>query len=71
MRDRIPRWRCGARSPNGTAKPPIGVKGDLAGASMHYNRALAALRTGDWAQFGTEMQQAGMELGQPADSAHH
>ena len=56
---------------NGTAKPPVGVKGDLAGASMHYNRALAALRTGDWAQFGTEMQQPGTELGQPADSAHH
>ena len=56
---------------NGTAKPPVGVKGDLAGASMHYNRALAALRTGDWAQFGTQMQQLGTELGQPADSAHH
>jgi uncharacterized membrane protein (UPF0182 family) len=55
---------------NGT-KPPVGVKGDLAGASMHYNRALAALRTGDWARFGTEMQQLGTELGQPADSAHH
>jgi hypothetical protein len=54
---------------NGTAKPP--VKGDFAGASMHYNRALAALRAGDWAQFGTEMQQLGTELGQQADSAHH
>jgi hypothetical protein len=38
---------------------------------MHYNRALAALKAGDWAQFGTEMQQLGAELGQPADSAHH
>jgi len=56
---------------NGTAKPPPGVRGDLAGASMHYNRALAALKAGDWAQFGTEMQQLGAELGQPADSAHH
>ena len=56
---------------NGTAKPPPGVRGDLAGASMHYNRALAALKAGDWAQFGTEMQQLGTELGQPADSAHH
>jgi uncharacterized protein len=56
---------------NGTAKRPPGVKGDLAGASMHYNRALAALRAGDWAQFGTEMQQLGAELGQPADSGHH
>src|ERR1700730_1727818 len=56
---------------NGTAKPPPGVRGDLAGASMHYNRALAALKAGDWAQFGTEMQQLGTELGEPADSAHH
>src|ERR1700745_479237 len=31
----------------GAAKPPPAVKGDLTGASMHYNRALAALRTGD------------------------
>ncbi len=56
---------------NGAARRPPGVKGDLAGASMHYNRALAALRAGDWAQFGTEMQQLGAELGQPADSGHH
>jgi uncharacterized membrane protein (UPF0182 family) len=51
--------------------PPPPVKGDLTGASMHYSRALAALRAGDWAQFGNEMQQLGVELGQPADSAHH
>jgi hypothetical protein len=56
---------------NGTSKAPPGVRGDLAGASMHYNRALAALKAGDWAQFGTEMQQLGAELGQPADSGHH
>jgi hypothetical protein len=54
-----------------TAKAPAAVKGDLIGASMHYNRALAALRTGDSAQFGIEMQQLGAELGQPADSGHH
>ena len=56
---------------NGTSKAPPGVRGDLAGAIMHYNRALAALKAGDWAQFGTEMQQLGAELGQPADSGHH
>jgi hypothetical protein len=39
--------------------------------SISDSIALAALRTGDWAQFGTEMQQLGTELGQPADSAHH
>jgi len=54
-----------------TAAPPPGAKADLAGATMHYNRALAALRTGDWTQFGSEMQQLGTELGQPADAAHH
>ena len=60
-----------AMASGGAAKPPPAVKGDLTGASMHYNRALAALRTGDWAQFGIEMQQLGTELGQPADSGHH
>jgi len=55
----------------GAANPPPAVKGDLTGASMHYNRALAALRTGDWAQFGSEMQQLGTELGHPSDSGHH
>jgi uncharacterized protein len=54
----------------GAPKPPA-AKGDLTGAAVHYNRALAALRTGDWAQFGVEMQQLGTELGQPADSGHH
>ena len=60
-----------AMTSGSTAKAPAAVKGDLIGASMHYNRALAALRTGDWAQFGIEMQQLGAELGQPADSGHH
>ena len=60
-----------AMASGGTAQSPPAVKGDLTGASMHYNRALAALRTGDWAQFGIEMQQLGTELGQPADSGHH
>ncbi len=60
-----------AMTSGSAAKAPAAVKGDLIGASMHYNRALAALRTGDWAQFGIEMQQLGAELGQPADSGHH
>ena len=59
-----------ATAPGATNLPPA-VKGDLTGASMHYNRALAALRTGDWAQFGSEMQQLGTELGHPSDSGHH
>ncbi len=56
---------------SGATNPPPAAKGGLTGASMHYNRALAALRTGDWAQFGVEMKQLGAELGQPADTAHH
>jgi uncharacterized membrane protein (UPF0182 family) len=53
------------------ATSPPAAKGDLTGASTHYNRALAALKTGDWTQFGNEMQQLGTELSQPAGSAHH
>jgi hypothetical protein len=48
-----------------------GGKGDLGSASLHYNRALTALRAGDWAQFGAEMQKLGAERGQPSDSVHH
>jgi uncharacterized protein len=60
-----------AAAGSGAANRSPAGKGGLAGASLHYSRALAALRTGDWAQFGTEMQQLGAELGQPADGAHH
>ena len=45
-------------------------KGDLTGASTHYNRALEALKGGDWARFGAEMQQLGQELGHQSDSGH-
>jgi uncharacterized protein len=33
-------------------------------AASHYNRALKALSTGNWTEFGTEMQQLGQDLGQ-------
>jgi uncharacterized protein len=45
---------------------PGNVTSDLQGAAAHYNRALQALRRGDWAQFGAEMQKLGQDLGQPA-----
>ena len=61
----------GAQTVNIAAAPSARRKGDLTGASMHYSRALAALKSGDWAQFGNEMQQLGTELGQPTDSAPH
>src|SRR5262249_15902189 len=37
----------------------------LISASDHYDRALQALRTGDWTQFGAEMQKLGTALRQP------
>jgi len=40
-------------------------------AAAHYNQALTALRRGDWAQFGAEMQKLGTDLGQPNDSIQH
>src|SRR5579871_830948 len=58
-----------AAAPNGA--PPPGVKADLAGASTHYNRALAALKSGDWTRFGSEMQQLGEQLGQPPGPGGH
>ncbi len=42
---------------------------DLSKAAAHYERALAALKGGDWTAFGTEMQALGRELGQPASAA--
>ena len=50
--------------------PPVGatMPPDLRDAAEHYNRALKALRDGDWPQFGAEMQKLGQQLGQPADS---
>jgi uncharacterized membrane protein (UPF0182 family) len=58
-------------TPPGVQVPPVVGKGDLGAASQHYNRALAALKAGDWAQFGAEMQKLGAELGQPGNSAGH
>jgi uncharacterized membrane protein (UPF0182 family) len=43
----------------------------LQAAAAHYNQALTALRRGDWAQFGAEMQKLGTDLGQPGDSIQH
>ena len=40
-------------------------------AAEHYNRALEALKAGDWTRFGNEMQLLGNELGHPPNSAVH
>jgi uncharacterized membrane protein (UPF0182 family) len=43
---------------------------DMHSAAEHYNRALAAIRAGDWTEFGTEMKKLGDQLSKPSDSAH-
>jgi uncharacterized protein len=54
-----------------SAATPINVPVGLRDAAGHYNRALQALREGDWPQFGAEMQKLGQQLGQPDDSMKH
>jgi uncharacterized membrane protein (UPF0182 family) len=50
---------------------PAAAPPGLQTAAAHYDRALQALRQGDWTRFGAEMQQLGKALGEPADSTHH
>jgi uncharacterized membrane protein (UPF0182 family) len=45
--------------------------GGLRAATQHYNRALEALRAGDWTAFGSEMQALGRELGASAPPSNH
>ena len=47
-----------------------GPTADMHSAAEHYNRALAAIRAGDWTEFGTEMKKLGDQLSKPSDSAH-
>jgi uncharacterized membrane protein (UPF0182 family) len=42
-----------------------GAPPNLRAASDHYNRALAALKGGNWTEFGAEMEALGHELGEP------
>src|SRR5271157_5079021 len=49
--------------------PASGAAPGIKTASDHYNRAMAALKSGDWTQFGTEMQKLGEVLGQ-SESSH-
>ena len=56
--------------------PPSGgpapvPSGGLKAASDHYNRAMDALKAGDWNTFGAEMQALGRELGAPAAPPNH
>jgi len=45
-----------------------GGKADMTSAALHYNRALDAIRAGDWTSFGAEMKALGDELSKPSDS---
>jgi uncharacterized protein len=54
-----------AQAPSGNAAPVSIAAGGLHGAADHYDRALKALRAGDWSGFGTEMQQLGEVLQSP------
>jgi hypothetical protein len=54
-----------------TRAVPGKVTPDLQGPASHYNRALQALRHGDWTQFADEMHKLGQNLGQPDESMHH
>ncbi|HYB90393.1 MAG TPA: UPF0182 family protein [Candidatus Binataceae bacterium] len=59
-----------AAAPAPVLVPPPAA-GGLAGASAHYNRALDALKAGDWTRFGAEMEALGRELGQPPGPTQH
>ncbi|MGD0075060.1 MAG: UPF0182 family protein [Candidatus Binataceae bacterium] len=50
---------------------PVSMPADIKQASEHYDRAIAALKLGDWTAFGQEMQALGRELKRPADEGHH
>lgn len=62
-----------AKGPPPAPAPPVAAaagapRSDIRTASNLYNHALAALRSGDWAEFGSQMQKLGRALGQaPAD----
>ncbi|MGD0118418.1 MAG: UPF0182 family protein, partial [Candidatus Binatus sp.] len=45
-------------------------KADMTSAAQHYNRAMDAIRAGDWTAFGAEMKALGDELSKPSDSGH-
>jgi len=50
--------------------PSVGGKADMTSAAQHYNRAMDAIRAGDWTAFGTEMKALGDELSKPSDPGH-
>jgi uncharacterized membrane protein (UPF0182 family) len=57
-------------APQSLAQGPGPGKADMTSAAQHYNRAMDAIRAGDWTAFGTEMKALGDELSKPSDSGH-
>ncbi len=52
---------------------PVGAvapKAETGSAAQHYNRAMEAIRAGDWTAFGAEMKQLGDELSKAPESGH-
>ena len=45
-------------------------KAEMGSAAQHYNRAMEAIRAGDWTAFGAEMKALGDELSKPANPGH-
>ncbi len=59
------------KSPVAPLALPANAAPSLQAAAGHYNLALQALRQGDWAALGTEIQKLGQSLGQPGESVPH
>ena len=59
-----------AAPPTQAPSAPTAATSDLQGASQHYNRAMTALRAGDWSEFGIEMKKLGDQLSPPGNPTH-
>jgi uncharacterized membrane protein (UPF0182 family) len=59
-----------AATASAATQPGPALASTLSGASVHYQRALDALRQGDWTRFGTEMQQLGDALRPTGPPSH-
>jgi hypothetical protein len=57
-------------APQSLAQGTVPAKADMQSAAQHYNRAMDAIRAGDWTAFGTEMKALGDELSKPSDAGH-
>jgi uncharacterized membrane protein (UPF0182 family) len=56
--------------PQSIAQGGAAGKTDMGSAAQHYNRAMDAIRAGDWTAFGTEMKALGDELSKSSTPSH-